>query len=167
MAGELIRILDRSEDGWWTGEKDGIRGHFPSMLVAELGEEEEDEDEEEDEEEEDEDEGREDGAFDEVTPESGGSTGSPPVVSGPPPTFAPPKPINLVPQQIVIMQPTPEIESKGTFGDGLEAGEDVVSTDDGIGDDNSENEANETKDQSKKKSEQQKNQVSTSHISSE
>lgn len=45
--GDLIRIIERSEDGWWTGEKDGITGHFPSMLVAEMddGEEEEDEDE--------------------------------------------------------------------------------------------------------------------------
>jgi hypothetical protein len=28
--------LSKSEDGWWTGEKDGIIGHFPSMLVEEL-----------------------------------------------------------------------------------------------------------------------------------
>ena len=39
------------------------------------------------------------------------------------------------------MQPTPEIESKGTFGEGLEATDDVVSTDDGIGEENSENDA--------------------------
>ncbi len=28
--------MSKSEDGWWTGEKDGIIGHFPSMLVKEL-----------------------------------------------------------------------------------------------------------------------------------
>lgn len=139
LAGDMIRILDRSEDGWWTGEKDGVRGHFPSMLVAELGEgEDEDEDEEEEEER---------GAFDDGSEEGesgGGSAGSPAATtptSAPPPTFAPPKPINLVPQQIVIMQPTPEIESKGTFGEGLEqTGDDVVSTDDGIGEESPENE---------------------------
>ncbi|KAI1278765.1 F-BAR and double SH3 domains protein 2 [Halotydeus destructor] len=51
--GELIKIVERSEDGWWTGEKDnGVRGHFPSMLVGELdGHEEEEEVSEEEEEE--------------------------------------------------------------------------------------------------------------------
>lgn len=110
------------------------------MLVAELGEEDEDE-EEEDEEEEGE------GAFDDHSEDAesgGGSAGSPgtttpPASSAPPPTFAPPKPMNLIPQQIVIMQPTPEIESKGTFGEGLT--DDVLSTDDGIGEENSENES--------------------------
>lgn len=135
----MIRILDRSEDGWWTGEKDGVRGHFPSMLVAELGEEDGDEEEEE---EEDEDDG--DRAFGEgsdAESAGGGSAGSPTTTTptSAPPTFAPPKPIHLVPQQIVIMQPTPEIESKGTFGEGLETTEDVISGDDGIGEENSEN----------------------------
>lgn len=57
QKGDHIRIIDRSEDGWWTGELNGVTGHFPSMLVAELDEggEEEDEEEEEDE--------PEDGAF--------------------------------------------------------------------------------------------------------
>ena len=141
VTGDMIRILDRSEDGWWTGEKDGVRGHFPSMLVAELGEDEEEEDEDEEEEVE------EGGAFGDESEDGesgGGSAGSPAATtptSAPPPTFAPPKPIHLVPQQIVIMQPTPEIESKGTFGEGLElTTDDVVSTDDGIGEENSENE---------------------------
>lgn len=35
----------------------------------------------------------------------------------PPPSFAPPKPAYLAPTHVVIIQPTPEIESRGTFGD--------------------------------------------------
>jgi len=35
----------------------------------------------------------------------------------PPPSFAPPKPVYLTPHQVVILHPTPEIESRGTFGD--------------------------------------------------
>lgn len=68
-----------------------------------------------------------------------GSAGSGTSPSAPPPSFAPPKPIGLVPQQIVIMQPTPEVESRGTFGEEIDAVEleGDVSADDGIGDENS------------------------------
>ena len=138
-AGDLIRIVDRSEDGWWTGEKDGVRGHFPSMLVEELADGEEEEEEEE--------EAEEEAAFGDGSESGGGSAGSPEPVtpkSAPPPTFAPPKPIQLVPQQIVIMQPTPEIESKGTFGEVMETTDDVVSTDDGLGEENSEHDGGDT-----------------------
>lgn len=128
--GDLIRIIERSEDGWWTGEKDGVIGHFPSMLVSELdedheGEDEEDEGEEEEEEGEDENEDQDGAAFpnEDENEDEDGSPGSVKAAEtsegtkGPPPSFAPPKPINLIPQQIVIMQPTPEIESRGTFGE--------------------------------------------------
>jgi len=29
-------LINKSDDGWWVGEKDGVVGHFPSMLVEEL-----------------------------------------------------------------------------------------------------------------------------------
>lgn len=35
----------------------------------------------------------------------------------PPPSFAPPKPAYLTPHQVVIIQPTPEIESKPSLGE--------------------------------------------------
>lgn len=41
--GDMIRVIERSDDGWWTGEKDGIRGHFPSMVVEDLEGHEDDE----------------------------------------------------------------------------------------------------------------------------
>lgn len=124
--GDLILIIERSEDGWWTGErkKDGKRGHFPSMLVGELDEEGDEGEEEGEEEEGEEEEGEEDeGAFGSSGGSAGGSGGGGSPPGGPPPAFAPPKPIHLIPQQIVIMQPTPEIESRGTFGEGQEQDE--------------------------------------------
>ena len=33
-----MKLLSKSDDGWWTAEKDGVVGHFPSMLVEELSE---------------------------------------------------------------------------------------------------------------------------------
>lgn len=35
--GDVFRVIEKSDDGWWTGEKDGVVGHFPSMVVEELG----------------------------------------------------------------------------------------------------------------------------------
>lgn len=32
-AGELIKIIQALEGGWWEGEKDGVRGWFPSTYV--------------------------------------------------------------------------------------------------------------------------------------
>lgn len=32
-AGELIKITQASNGGWWEGEKDGVRGWFPSTYV--------------------------------------------------------------------------------------------------------------------------------------
>ncbi|CAG2184295.1 unnamed protein product, partial [Oppiella nova] len=34
--GDILKLLNKSDDGWWTAEKDGVVGHFPSMLVEEL-----------------------------------------------------------------------------------------------------------------------------------
>ena len=36
--GDILKLLSKSDDGWWTAEKDGVVGHFPSMLVEELSE---------------------------------------------------------------------------------------------------------------------------------
>lgn len=47
FKGEFIKIISKSDDGWWTGEKNGVKGHFPSMLVAGLNEEVHEEEEEE------------------------------------------------------------------------------------------------------------------------
>lgn len=64
--------------------------------------------------------------------------------SAPPPSFAPPpKPINLTPHQIVIMQPTPEIESRGQFG---EEEEEDLSNDVEINENIEDNEKNESDD---------------------
>ncbi|RWS17284.1 SH3 domain containing protein 5-like protein [Dinothrombium tinctorium] len=98
QTGDLIKILERSDDGWWLGEKDGIIGHFPSMLVHELTEAE-----------------NEEAAFEESESAESGN-GSPEYVTSPsgppPPSFAPPKPAYLTPNQVVIIQPTPEIERR-------------------------------------------------------
>ncbi|KAI2658810.1 Growth arrest-specific protein 7 [Labeo rohita] len=32
-AGELIRITQALDGGWWEGEKDGVKGWFPSTYV--------------------------------------------------------------------------------------------------------------------------------------
>lgn len=118
ILGEVFKVLERSDDGWWLGEKDGIIGHFPSMLVV------------------DEDHETSEQAFegnksqpsnatliappsiaessDSPSDESIGDVPSP--MGAPPPTFAPPKPAYLTPHQVVITQPTPEVESRGTFG---------------------------------------------------
>ena len=126
QSGELIRIIDNSsDDGWWTGEnRDGKVGHFPSMLVSDLDaeEEDEDEDEEESEEEDDEDTVPISISLPPIAPPSlvtvesveEESTPRPPL----PPMFAPPpKPMNLMaPQAVVIIQPTPEIESRPVIG---------------------------------------------------
>jgi hypothetical protein len=45
LLGDHIRIISKSDDGWWVGEKDGVSGHFPSMLVHHNDEEEEEEEE--------------------------------------------------------------------------------------------------------------------------
>jgi len=42
---------------------------------------------------------------------------SPSTPVAPPPSFAPPKPAYLTPHQVVIIQPTPEIESKPPLGE--------------------------------------------------
>jgi hypothetical protein len=50
----------------------------------------------------------------------------------PPPSFAPPKPAYLTPHQVVIIQPTPEIESKPSLGEeednGIETNENIIIT---------------------------------------
>ena len=38
ISGDILKLLSKSDDGWWTAEKDGVVGHFPSMLVEELSE---------------------------------------------------------------------------------------------------------------------------------
>jgi len=49
--------------------------------------------------------------------ESEESLESPSTPLAPPPSFAPPKPAYLTPHQVVIIQPTPEIESKPSLGE--------------------------------------------------
>uniref|UniRef100_T1K9U1 SH3 domain-containing protein n=1 Tax=Tetranychus urticae TaxID=32264 RepID=T1K9U1_TETUR len=115
--GDIFIVIEKSEDGWWLGEKDGVKGHFPSMLVIDA-----DEYEEEEEDEEDEDKGDEQ-SYKAESPgsESVDSNELPmPTEGPPPPTFAPPKPAYLTPHQVVIIQPTPEIESRGTFGEDVD-----------------------------------------------
>ncbi|RWS22956.1 FCH and double SH3 domains protein 2-like protein, partial [Leptotrombidium deliense] len=100
--GDLIRIIERSEDGWWLGEKDGVTGHFPSMLVHEL------------------DEVEPEGVPFEAESDSGENSGegtpefvATPSGGPPPPSFAPPpQPAFLAPTQVVIIQATPDVESK-------------------------------------------------------
>ncbi len=38
ISGDIFKLISKSDDGWWTGDKDGSIGHFPSMLVEELAE---------------------------------------------------------------------------------------------------------------------------------
>ncbi|CAG2100177.1 unnamed protein product [Medioppia subpectinata] len=97
--GDILKLLNKSDDGWWTAEKDGVVGHFPSMLVQELSDD------------------RDSGAFAVSDESEGESIESPTTPLAPPPSFAPPKPIHLTPHQVVIIQPTPEIESKPSLGD--------------------------------------------------
>ncbi|XP_054163435.1 protein nervous wreck-like [Oppia nitens] len=108
--GDILKLLSKSEDGWWTAEKDGIIGHFPSMLVEELNED------------------RDSGAFAESgeSGESDVSIGSPTTPLAPPPSFAPPKPAYLTPHQVVIIQPTPDVESKPSLGDKIEENEENI-----------------------------------------
>ena len=127
-TGELIRIVDdSSDDGWWTGEsKNGKVGHFPSMLVIGLDDDQDEEEDEEDEE--------SSSQTTSVPPSISLSTMAPSILTTienvnsesdgssiptvPPPTFAPPpKPMSLMaPQTVVIIQPTPEIESRPVLG---------------------------------------------------
>ncbi len=46
----------------------------------------------------------------------------------PPPSFAPPKPAYLTPHQVVIIQPTPEIESKPSLGEEEDNGTEINET---------------------------------------
>lgn len=34
LAGQVIRVLNRDNSGWWDGEVDGRRGWFPSNYVT-------------------------------------------------------------------------------------------------------------------------------------
>lgn len=116
-----MKIIDKSEDGWWLAELDGVVGHFPSMLVEDLDEDEYEQ----------EIEGNitvtpislmiffcltknlsfvESGSLSEESLHDASPSGAPP------PSFAPPKPAYLTPHSVVIIQPTPEVESRGTFG---------------------------------------------------
>lgn len=98
--GEVFKVLEKSDDGWWTGEKDGVVGHFPSMVVEELD-------------------GDDDQAFEgsEEESASGGSAdNSPTAPAAPPPSFAPPKPLHLTPHQIAVIAATPVVESR-EFGE--------------------------------------------------
>ncbi len=64
--------------------------------------------------------------------ESEESLESPSTPLAPPPSFAPPKPAYLTPHQVVIIQPTPEIESKPSLGEeednGIETNENIIIT---------------------------------------
>lgn len=139
-------IDDSSDDGWWTGKnvRTGLVGHFPSMLVKEInggdGENEESDDDDEEDEDEDEDEDEE---LSEIVKRAPPALPPmlPPVL--PPPVPAPSPilpvivdcaddknkqidtpsrpnpptgPMQLIPQTVVIIQPTPEIESKPNLG---------------------------------------------------
>ena len=134
-AGDLIKIIDNSsEDGWWTGEnKEGAVGHFLSMLVCGM-----DEDEEETSEDEEDDEPTLPLSLPNLPPsisvplvaspviepteivageEARGEPSSVPEQAAPPTFAPPPKPMTLMtPQTVVIIQPTPEIESKPMIG---------------------------------------------------
>lgn len=128
-AGDIIEIIDSSsEDGWWTGKNSqGAIGHFPSLLVGDLEDEEE---EEEDEESEEDDDDNSHANLPTLPPVLSAPPDLPPVIAPPggellegqvnggAPTFAPPpKPTSLMtPQTVVIIQPTPEIESKPMLG---------------------------------------------------
>ncbi|GLH07294.1 Endophilin-A [Gryllus bimaculatus] len=96
--GQVIRILSKVphnvDDGWWEGEVDGRTGIFPSLVVEEC---------------------REDG--EPFTPQG---EDEPP--SSAPPVFTPPDvPVFLLaPQQVIITQPTPEMDA--TPGDQQVAG---------------------------------------------
>ncbi|GLH07295.1 MIP06439p [Gryllus bimaculatus] len=87
--GQVIRILSKVphnvDDGWWEGEVDGRTGIFPSLVVEEC---------------------REDG--EPFTPQG---EDEPP--SSAPPVFTPPDvPVFLLaPQQVIITQPTPEMDA--------------------------------------------------------
>lgn len=35
-TGDLLNIYTKEENGWWFGELDGKKGHFPSTYVEEL-----------------------------------------------------------------------------------------------------------------------------------
>ena len=118
--GELMRIIEQGEDdGWWLVEKEqgGMRGHVPSMLVREVNPDAEEEDSDDD-----------DGEGSEC------SIGSDQRVSiKGMPTFLPPaltelseshevaqeedKKVvtSLVPTSFIIIEPTPEVESKRVY----------------------------------------------------
>ncbi|XP_074599300.1 FCH and double SH3 domains nervous wreck isoform X2 [Brevipalpus obovatus] len=100
--GDLLKIIEKSEDGWWLAELHGVVGHFPSMLVEDIDEAEYEEEIEES------------GSLSEESLHDASPSGAPP------PSFAPPKPAYLTPHSVVIIQPTPEVESRGTFGSEVE-----------------------------------------------
>ncbi|XP_023217516.1 F-BAR and double SH3 domains protein 2-like [Centruroides sculpturatus] len=92
--GQMIKIINKMvhdiDDGWWEGEIDGKIGLFPSLVVEE------------------------------VRSEEGSITSqeaSTPVDSAPPPAYTPPKPQFLtMPAQVILTQPTPEIEEQKPGG---------------------------------------------------
>lgn len=49
--------------------------------------------------------------------ESEESITSPALPGAPPPSFAPPKPAYLTPHQVIITQPTPDVESRAPIGE--------------------------------------------------
>lgn len=100
--GQIIRLLRKNvhdvDDGWWEGETDGHVGLFPSLVVEEVGADQQ--------------------GNDLFSPED---LKSPPG-SAPPPLFSPPAMPQLLlpPSQVIITQPTPETESPNNQGE-LEA----------------------------------------------
>ncbi|XP_067136146.1 uncharacterized protein nwk isoform X2 [Centruroides vittatus] len=92
--GQMIKIVNKMvhdiDDGWWEGEIDGKIGLFPSLVVEE------------------------------VRSEEGSITSqeaSTPVDSAPPPAYTPPKPQFLtMPAQVILTQPTPEVEEQKPGG---------------------------------------------------
>ncbi|XP_042896047.1 protein nervous wreck [Parasteatoda tepidariorum] len=89
FEGQIIRIIRKVvsdvDDGWWEGELDGEIGLFPSLVVEELKENGE--------------------PLTPLTPMS-------PPSAPPPPAFAPPEAELVIPiAQVILTQPTPEIET--------------------------------------------------------